>query len=308
MADHFTRRNFLCRTVASATGMILTSGVSASPGPSQSPEYYDIMGEVRKYRKIDAYATSNFSKESLRSQITFADRFGIEKLFIAMPMTERKYTPDEFREMNDAVHKASREYTGRVVGQFTFNPQYPKESLDEISRSVDRGMVGTRVYHRVKINHPLFYPIVEKFIALRMILFVHGEHQLGVGGYRMKYDAGKAPMISTPDDFVDIARRYPEAMFQYPHLGGGGEWEYACKSFRNHPNIYVDLGGSNNQENIVDFAVAHLGVDRLFFGSDNSFYQGVGKIMSSNLDEQGKQKVFFDNYNAILKKGGYHVG
>lgn len=286
---------------------MLSNGTKARPDTTGDTRY-DIMADVRKYRKIDAYATSSFSRENLRSQIGFADRFGIEKLYIALPMTERKYTPQEFREMNDTVYKATREYGGRLVGQFTFNPQYKKESIEEITRSVDRGMVGTRVYHRVKINDPLFFPIVEKFIELKMILFVHGEHQLGVGGYRMQYDAGKSPTISTPDDFADIARRYPEAMFQYPHLGGGGEWEYACKAFKNHPNIFVDLGGSNNQENMVDFAVEHLGVDRLFFGSDNSFYQGIGKIISSGLNEEGKRKVFFDNYNNLLKKGGYHAG
>jgi predicted TIM-barrel fold metal-dependent hydrolase len=169
-------------------------------------------------------------------------------------------------------------------------------------------VVGTRAYHQVKINDPLFYPIIEKLIAVKMILFVHGESQLGVGGYRMKYDAGKRHTISVPEDFVDVAKRYPEAMLQFPHLGGGGDWEYMCKAFKGYPNIYVDVGGSNNQEHLVDFAVQSLGEDRVFFGSDNSFYQAVGKVLSSNLSEAQKRKVFFENYKNVLKRGGYHVG
>jgi predicted TIM-barrel fold metal-dependent hydrolase len=55
---------------------------------------------------------------------------------------------------------------------------------------------------------------------------------------------------------------------------------------------------------MVDFAVEWLGEDRVFFGCDSSFYQGVGKILSSGLTEMQKRKIFYDNYNNILKKSG----
>jgi len=106
---------------------------------------------------------------------------------------------------------------------------------------------------------------------------------------------------------VDIARRYPEGMFQYAHIGGGGDWEYACKAFRNYPNIYVDTSGSNNEEHMINFAIDCLGEDRLFFGCDGSFYQGLGKFFSAELTESQKKKIFFENYNSILKKSGNHV-
>lgn len=308
MSRNFTRRNFIKGSAASAAGMMLSSNLQASSSADPTTASYDIMREVRKFRKIDSYATSNFSEDNIKAQIDFADRFGIEKLFIAMPMTEVRNTPEEFRAMNDIVYKSARSSSGRLTGQFTFNPAYRKESLEEISRCVDRGMVGSRIYHQVKINDPLFFPFIEKFIDLKMVFFMHGEVQLGVGGYRMKYDAQKSPTISGADDFAEAAKRYPEAVFQYPHLGGGGDWEYVCKVFQDIPNIYVDLGGSDNRENMVDFALQHLGEDRLFFGSDNSFYQAVGKVMSSTTNDSQKKKIFFENYNNILRRGGYHVG
>ena len=303
-----TRRKFIRGTAVTAASAMLAPALAGAHTETSANSSYDIMREVRKYRKIDSYATSNFSAENLRNQIDFADRFQIEKLFVAMPMTEIRNTPDEFIAMNATVHKAVKEYPGRLIGQFTFNPIHKKESLQEIDRCVDRGMIGSRIYHQVKINDALFFPFIEKFIDLKMIFFMHGEVQLGVGGYRMEHDAGKSPTISGADDFADAAKRYPEAIFQYPHLGGGGDWEHVCKVFRNHPNIYVDLGGSDNRENMVDFAVEQLGEDRLFFGSDNSFYQAVGKILSSNVSEAGRKKIFFENYNSILRRGGYHVG
>jgi hypothetical protein len=189
-----------------------------------------------------------------------------------------------------------KKYPDRFLGQLTLNPIFQKESLEEIKRCIDQGMVGLKVYHQVKINNPLFYPIIEKFIDLKMIILMHAECELGIGGYRMKYDAKVRPNASIPEDFVEVAKRYPEAMFQFAHIGAGGDWEYECKMMKACPNIYVDTSG-----------IKQLGEDRLFFGSDNSYYQGVGKILASNLSETQKKKIFFDNYANMLKKGGYHV-
>jgi predicted TIM-barrel fold metal-dependent hydrolase len=169
-------------------------------------------------------------------------------------------------------------------------------------------MAGYKGYTQVKISDPLYYPVIEKFIDLNMIMLMHGFCQLGVGGYRMKYDQGMAPNTSIPEDFVEAAKRYPEAMFQFAHIGGGADWEYECKLFRDYPNIYVDTSGSNNEESMIDFAISCLGEDRLFYGSDGSYYQGIGKILCASLTESQKKKIFFDNYNNILRKGGHHVG
>ncbi len=261
---------------------------------------YSIMDEVRKFRKMDSYCTADPMMEDVA-------KFGIERMFVGKAMTWAKWTPEEFISANDEMLVLMKKYPGQVIGQISINPQYLKESLKEIDRCADNGMVGSRLYYQVKINDPLYFSAVEKLIDRNMIIFMHGEAQLGVGGYRMKYDVGRPPTISTPEDFVDAAARYPEGMFQFAHIGGGGDWEYMCKAFRESPNIYVDAGGSNNSEGMIDFAVECLGEDRVFFGTDNSYYQSIGRILAADLNERQKQKIFFDNYNNVLKKGGYHV-
>jgi hypothetical protein len=222
-------------------------------------------------------------------------------------VVEGKGTPDQFRESNDLVLKAMKLFPHRIMGQLTLNPMYRKESLDEIKRCTDLGMVGIKVYFQVKINDPLFYPIIEKSIDLHLLILMHANCQLGMGGYRMKYDTHMSPNTSIPDDFVDIAKRYPEAMFQYAHTGGGGDWEYACKAIKDLPNIFADTSGSNNEGNMIDFALKYLGEDRLLFGTDSSYYQGVGGILAASLTEAQRKKIFFENYNKILRKGGHNV-
>jgi len=298
--NSLSRRRFLTTASVASTGMVLASGFSFGTPDSIGKADYSIVDEVRKFRKMDAYCTANPIMEDV-------EKFEIERMYTGKAMTWVEWTPEEFVRANNEMLDLMSKFPGQVIGQISINPQYLKESLKEIDRCADKGMVGSRLYYQVKINDPLYYPVIEKLIDLNMIIFMHGEAQLGVGGYRMKYDAGRPPTISTPDDFVDAALRYPEGMFQFAHIGGGGDWEYMCKSFREYPNIYVDAGGSNNEEGMIDFAVKCLGEDRIFFGTDNSYYQGVGKILASDLTDQQKQKIFFDNYNNVLKKGGYHV-
>ena len=310
------RRKFVTRSVMSAAGILIGSGLKSMTGSigeeeyisSARPQKYDLMKEVMKYRKIDTHAHIYFTDKSPEEELDYGKRLGIDKQRISGFLSVMPGTPKQFKEYNDLVIKAIKKYPKHLLGGFVLNPAYKKESLEEIKRCADVGMVGTgELYYQFKINDPLYYPIIEKLIDLKMIIFSHAECQLGVGGYRMNYNGYKERNTSIPEDFVDIAKRYPEGMFQYAHIGGGGDWEYECKMFRDYPNIYVDTSGSNNSENMIDFAVEYLGEDRLFFASDSSYYQSVGKILASNLTEAQKKKVFFDNYNNLLRKGGRNV-
>lgn len=304
-ASKIGRRDFLKGACVTATGIALGSKMlRCSP---KKAVYYDIMKECMKYRKIDSHAHVSLFGRPAEENIAFADRLGIDKMIISRPITEGKATPEDFRKSNDLVLESMKKYPDRFIGQCFINPVYQKESLDEIDRCVDAGMVGLKGYHQAKINDPLYYPIVEKCIKLKMIILMHSQCQLGVGGYRMKYDAGLPPNTSIPEDFVDIATRYPEAMFQFAHIGGGFDWEYSCKLLKDSKNVWVDTSGSNNEEYMIDFSLKILGEDRLLYGTDSSYYQSIGKIFASNLTEAQKRKLFFDNYNNILRKAGKDV-
>ena len=308
MQKTINRRKFFTDTAMSAAGIMLGSSiVGCSTRHEAGSSSFKIMEEVKKYRKIDTHIHVNlFGSSTPEDLIDYADRLGVEKMVISRPITQGAATPDAIIESNDLVIKAMDQYPDRFVGQLTLNVIHQKESLEEISRCIDKGMVGLKVYNQVKINDPLFFPIIEKFIDLKMIILMHSNSAIGMGGQRTKY-GNIQPNASVPEDFVDAAKRYPDAMFQFAHTGGGGDFEYECKTMKDCKNIYVDLSGSNNEENMINFAVKYLGEDRLFYASDNSFYQCVGSMLASNLNEKQKRKIFFENYNNILKKGGYHV-
>jgi|WetSurMetagenome_2_1015567.scaffolds.fasta_scaffold05314_4 uncharacterized protein len=309
MSKTIKRRKFLKDTVFSAAGIMMASNLYYLNGNSNpDSSTYSVMTEMMKYRKIDAHEHVGLSG-TIGEQIDIADRLNIEKLVISRPISadsSTEATPEEFRKCNDSVLNAMKQYPGRYLGSCFVNPVYGREALEEINRCIDQGMIGLKVYNQIKINNPLFYPIIEKFIDLKMIILMHAHCGIGVGGKRTKY-GNIQPNASIPEDFVDAAKRYPEAMFQYAHTGGGGDWEYACKAMRDYPNIYVDTSGSNNEGNMIDFALDYLGEDRLFFGTDSSYYQGIATILASKLNEAQKKKIFFENFNNILRKAGNNV-
>jgi len=316
MPKAVNRRKFFRNSALSFAGIMLGSKMLSCkmdeiPPKANSPSAsYNIMKEVMTYRKISAHEHVGISKWiPIEEQIDIADRLGIEKQVISFPIVTgsgKMGTPEEFRDCNNVVLKAMKQNPDRYLGSCFVNPVYGKESLEEIKRCMDQGMIGLKVYNQVKLNDPLFYPIIEKFIDLNMIILMHAVCGIGFGGHRTKY-GNRQPEASIPEDFVDAAKRYPEAMFQYAHTGGGGDWEYACKAIQDFPNIYVDTSGSNNCGNMIDYALKYLGEERLFFGTDGSYYQGVGTILASNLNEAQKKKIFFENFNNILRKAGNHV-
>ena len=302
MAELLNRRKFVTRSAGIVGALQLPNLLANEKGTPTAEK--DLMDEVLRYKKIDAHAHVGLNALTPAEIIDIADRLGIGTLMISKPMKPGSVgTPDEFIACNNEVHQATKAFPKRFIGMLTLNPTYPKESMEEIKRCTGLGMVGMKLYNHVKISDPLFYPVIEKFIDLKMVILMHSP----IGKSRVVLNEREPPNVSLPEDFVEAARRYPEAMFQFAHIGGGIDWEDACKALQDSPNVYVDVSGSNNEGGMIDFALRYIGEDRLLFGCDYSFYQSVGGMIAAELTEVQRKKLFFENYQAILKKSGNHV-
>jgi predicted TIM-barrel fold metal-dependent hydrolase len=261
-----------------------------------------MLQEARKYRKIDSHnhVFGNDSKEINES----CERVGITRATCSYIFDNK--SPQGISAGNDITLKAMKEFPNRIMGQCFINPIFAKESLDEIDRCVDNGFVMLgELYDVVKINDPLYYPIIERCMKHKIPLMMHGVTTLG--NWRPGYLPVNPPNSSLPEDFVDIGRRYPEAMIICGHIGGGGNWEYVCRVLKDAPTIYLDTSGSVSDEGMIDMAVKYIGVDRLLFATDVNYETGVGKIMWANLTDSERKKIFFDNINNLLRKAGNHV-
>lgn len=269
--------------------------------PNKRGSYKDMVREAIAYRKIDVHNHTG----NLKDMIESCDRVGIQ--WTAVSDLSGGNDPQSFRRSNDIVLKAMKEYPNRILGQCRINPGYTREALQEIDRCVDQGMVMLgELYDEYKINDPVYFPIIERCIEHKIPMLVHAAATLGL--WRKGYSTiGSSLTTSIAEDFVEVGRRYPEAMIISGHIGGGGDWEYAIRILREAPSIYAETSGSVADEAMIDLAIENIGVDRLLFATDVNYETGVGKVMCANLTENDRKKIFFDNFNNLLRKGGNNV-
>jgi len=308
------RRRFLSQTGITVLGASMPGILRGNP-PDIRPDdkndataasafkrggWKDMVNEGLKYRKLDAH---NHVRNNAAALNEACERLGITRA--ACSITNGR-TPQAIKDNNDIVIKAMREFPNRILGQCYINPVFAKEALEEIDRCVDQGMVMLgELYEAYKINDPLYYPVIERCIKHKIPLMLHGVSTLG--NWRKGYLPTNSANASVPEDYVDIGKRYPEAMIICGHIGGGGNWEYVARVLSEAPSIYLDTSGSVSDEGMMDMAIKYLGVDRLLFATDINYETGVGKIMWANIPESDKKKIFFDNFNNLLRKAGNHV-
>lgn len=268
--------------------------------------YMEMVREAMKYPKIDVHNHIHNLSTNLKKITKSCKMLGLTH--VALSNIDGRPKPKTIQGANNIVLEAEKRYPNLILGQCFINPGNSEEALTEIERCFQNGMVMLgELYDKYKVSDPVYYPIIEKCIKLNIPLLVHGAAPLGNWRWRKGYPTNNPLTTSTAEDFVEIAKRYPEAMIIYGHLGGGGDWEYAIKVLREAPSVYVDISGSVCDARMVDMAVNELGVDRLLFGTDTNYECGVGKIMWADLTEKEREKVFFDNFNNILKKANNNV-
>ena len=190
-----------------------------------------------------------------------------------------------------------KRYPRRILGFCFINPGHGKKAIAEIERCVIKhGMSGMKLYNQYKCSDPIVYPVVEKAIELGIPILEHA------GYLTDPPQSSRQPNLSHAGDFVELAARYPEAMLIEAHVGGGGDWEWAIKTLRHSPSVYLDTSGSVIDEGMIEMAVRELGAERLLFGTDMTMEGGVGKVMGARITESQREAIFWENMAAILEK------
>ena len=231
--------------------------------------------------------------------IDAADRLEIDQLACSIPITGGQWaTPDEVRECNDALIATMRQYPQRILGYCFLNPGYMSEALRELDRCVLReAMIGIKLYNQYKINDPVVFPLIERTIELGVPILVHAARLVRA------QDIASQPLTSHAGDFVDVGRRYPEAMIIHGHIGGGGDWQWTLKVLRDAPrSIYLDTSGSVMDGGLLERCVRDFGDDRLLFGTDMTMEGNVARVRDAEITQAQREKIFYRNFEAVLAR------
>jgi predicted TIM-barrel fold metal-dependent hydrolase len=260
-------------------------------------------GIPEKYEAIDAHnhvrgKNGKLDVADAEARLEAADKLGIKKLAVSVPLSTPCPSPEECRKANDIVFEAMK-LSKRFIGFCFVNPGYAKETLDELKRCItDGGMAGVKLYHQYTICDPAQTPLLEKAAELKCPVLMHA------GKVMDKATSSRQPNLSSAEHFMKAAERFPETIFIQGHIGGGGDWEWNLRKLEESPkNIFIDISGSVIDMDIVKKTISVMGNDRVLFATDGIFEEGVGKTLDASLSDEQMKKLFHDNFANILKMG-----
>lgn len=250
--------------------------------------------------KIDCH---NHVRQDNEAIIRAGDALGIDLFCCAFgPAAHRDITRgnpdmDMVRAANDEVLDAMREFPGRIAGWCYINPGYKQESLDEMTRCIRDGeMIGVKLYNQYFYNEPVMFPIVERTVEWQVPIIGHAGRPTHVDTICAQ------PRISNGEHFADLGRRYPDAILIEGHICGGGDWEWSIKAIADVPNVWLDTSGSVVDEGCINRCIGALGHERLVFGTDMSYEEGVGKIEAADLTDEQREDVYWRTMRGLLDR------
>lgn len=241
-------------------------------------------------------ATASFAGGRDAAQIALGDRLGIE-VFACSCLAPRPSRPETFRQGNDRMIAALKEFKGRIWGYCYVNPGFAREALEEIERCLQiEDVVGVKLYNEYHFDDPVVRPIIEKCIELDCPILEHQGHVTDpLPGQRNISDAG---------NLSRAANAYPEAKLILGHICGGGDWEWTVKQAATAPTLYADTSGSVSDEGTLEMAVREMGAERLLFACDGSLSTSVGRMRAAQIAEEEKAMIWGGNFLRLVGRGG----
>lgn len=181
-----------------------------------------------------------------------------------------------------SVAAAVAAYPERFFGYFMLDPTQP-DALERVQGAAANihlhCMCLFPAMHTFSLTDVRLVPLLEIASDSGMAVFVHcGAISVGVRkklGLPSQFDM----RYSNPLDLHPVALHFPQIRFIIPHFGAGLLREALMVSDL-CPNVYLDTSSSNrwmayeglDLRSVYQRAIAVVGVDRLLFGTDSSFF------------------------------------
>ena len=213
-------------------------------------------------------------------------------------------------------------YPDRFYGYFMLNPTQPDavQRTEKAARNAHLHAVCLfPAMHTYSITDSRVVPILEIASDHNLAVFVHcGAISVGVR-QKLGLTSQFNMQFSNPLDLHAVALHFPSVSFVVPHFGAGLLRE-ALMLADLCPNVYLDTSSSNrwmayeglDLRTVFRRAIDVLGMDRLLFGSDSSFFprgwnatvfdQQATALYELGYDEQQVRGIFGANLDRFLAR------
>ena len=258
-----------------------------------SHKFYSGLAQQKKAANAEALASLLNFEIPAPEPVTLAGRWAAE---LARFNVQRAALIASMPGDEDSVAAAVAAHPERFYGYFMLDPTQP-DALARVKRAAPNphlhGICLFPAMHTYSITDPRLVPILEVASDSQLSVFVHcGAISLGIrkklglpSQFNMRY--------SNPLDLHPVALHFPLIRFVVPHFGAG-LFREALMLADLCPNVFFDTSSSNrwmlyegiDLAAIFRRSIEVLGIPRLLFGSDSSFFPRGWH--SAILDQQAK--------------------
>lgn len=212
------------------------------------------------------------------------DTYNITKVYVS-GLSVHCPNEAEVTEANAEVAKFIQEQDGRIGGYVYVSPEHPN-AQDVVRRGIEeQGMDGVKLWISTFCDVPEVNPIAELAIDYGVPMLVHAFYKA----------TGQYPNESIGKNVAVLARRYPELKIIMAHLGGN--CYDGIPAIRDCPNVWVDYSGSVFRADELDYALEHVGEDRIVHGSDmpGAYLMSYGQVLGLHVSDAVREKILWRN-------------
>lgn len=173
-------------------------------------------------------------------------------------------SPEHERGVNSYAAKLNN--SAEETGVFSLGSIHPNctHPLERLSWIKSLGLTGIKMHPEYQLfspTDPICFPIYEACEALGLVILFHAGDDLGFEGKPR----------STPTQFIQIAKQFPNLQLVLAHLGGFEYQDTPIKLYNECPNIMFDVAYlcSCCEAKQLEKSIKYYGTDRVMYGSDS---------------------------------------
>jgi predicted TIM-barrel fold metal-dependent hydrolase len=201
-------------------------------------------------------------------------------------------TPEQLRERNDCTLRlAASDPEFYLPAMYLCAPHGAKAIREEARRGAQAGMLAIKHGLSERASDPEVDTVAEAAAEFGLPILFHAWYKT------VEVFEGE----STAADIAALARRHPHTRIIMAHLTGVGR--RGVQDVEDLPNVSVDTSGGWYDSEMVEYAVRHLGPERVLFGSDypgRDYAPQKGRVEGANLSPDVKEKILWRNAAAVL--------
>ena len=219
------------------------------------------------------------------------ERGGIEKT-CAMLTTgvfpALNYDSNFQRNIAEILKKSVELYPDKLYPLLNINPLLPSDFLIDLLKEfiVEGPLLGVKLTIHMNARDRRLEKLCEFMEA----------HDIPVLWHSWYKTTCKFKFESDPSDIAYFARKFPRIRVLMAHMTAARA--RGIQDIKDCPNVSIDTSGSQPEDGYMEYALKHLGADRILFGSDypcRDIPVQLGRIESIPLSEEEKEKILCRN-------------